>query len=116
MTIQNYRYIRTNHSSIKHVASAIGILYGYTQTILKQKKMDPYKINFVHHLHAGDSIGRLEFIAWFNIKYYDNPLIVNHILLNDKSKFTNYDMNSQNHQYWVDTNPHWFRELMYGVC
>jgi len=92
---------------------------------LKKHKMHPYKIDFVQYLRAGDFIRRLGFIAWFNIKLYDNPLIANHILWSDESKFTNNGiMNKQNHRYWDDTNPHWSREtiifkrsgeLMYGV-
>ncbi|KAL4148133.1 hypothetical protein QTP88_002426 [Uroleucon formosanum] len=88
--LQVLAYIRTNpRSSIRHVAREIGVSYGYVQIILKKHKMHRYKINFVQHLRAGDSIHRLEFIAWFNIKLYDNPMIVNHILWSDKSKFTN---------------------------
>jgi hypothetical protein len=62
--------------------------------------MHPYKINFVQHLCAGVSIRRLEFIAWFNVKFFDDPLIVNHVLWSDESKFTNNGiMNKQNHRY-----------------
>jgi len=62
-------------------------------------------------LSAGDSTRRLDFIAWFNIKFYHNPLIVNHIFWSDESKFTNNGiMNKQNHRYWDDTNPHWSLE------
>ncbi|CAI6375452.1 unnamed protein product [Macrosiphum euphorbiae] len=85
--LQVLAYIRANpRSSIRHVALEIGISYG-------------------------DSTRRLEFIAWFNIQFHNNPLIVNHILWSDESKFTNNGiMNKQNHRYWDDTNPHWSRE------
>lgn len=77
----------------------------------KKHKMHPYKIDLVQHLRAGDSTRRLEFIAWFNIQFHNYPLIVNHILWSDESKFTNNGiMNKQNHRYWDDTNPHWSRE------
>jgi hypothetical protein len=51
--LQILAYIRTffTRLSIKDVAQEIGVLYGYVQ-----------------HSHAGDSIHRLEFLAWFNIK------------------------------------------------
>jgi AraC-like DNA-binding protein len=62
--LQVLAYIRANpRSSIRHVAREIGVSYGYVQKILKKHKMHPYKINFVQHLRAGDSIRRLEFIA-----------------------------------------------------
>ncbi|XP_025419308.1 uncharacterized protein LOC112689688 [Sipha flava] len=78
--------------------------------------MHPYKINFIQHLRAGDSIRRLEFIAWFNVKLFDDPLIVNHILWSDESKFTNNGiMNKQNHRHWDDTNPHWSREANFQM-
>ncbi|CAI6354208.1 unnamed protein product [Macrosiphum euphorbiae] len=85
--LQVLAYIRANpRSSIRHVALEIGISYR-------------------------DSTRRLEFIAWFNIQFHNNPLIVNHILWSDESKFTNNGiMNKQNHRYWDDTNPHWSRE------
>jgi hypothetical protein len=77
----------------------------------KKHKMHPYKVDFVQHLRVGDSIHWLEFIAWFIIKFYNNPLIINHILWSDGSKFTNNGvMNKQNYRYWDDTNPHWSRE------
>jgi len=64
--------------------------------------MHPYKCDFVQHLRAGDSTRRLEFIAWFNIQFHYNPLIVNRILWSDESKFTNNGiMNKQNHRYWM---------------
>ncbi|VVC25063.1 Protein of unknown function DUF4817 [Cinara cedri] len=82
----------------------------------KKHKMHPYKIDFVQHLRAGDSIRRLEFIAWFNIKFYDNPLIVNQILWTDESKFTNNGiMNKQNNRYWDNTNPHWSHETNFQI-
>ncbi|CAI6352735.1 unnamed protein product [Macrosiphum euphorbiae] len=68
--LQVLAYIRGYpRSSIRHVAREV-------QKILKKHKMHPYKIDLVQHLRAGDSIRRLEFIAWFNSKLYDNPLIV----------------------------------------
>ncbi|KAF0706913.1 Uncharacterized protein FWK35_00031707, partial [Aphis craccivora] len=74
--LQVLAYIRANpRSSIRHIAREIGISYG-------------------------DSSRRLEFIAWFNIQFHYNPLIVNRILWSDESKFTNNDiMNKQNHRY-----------------
>lgn len=110
--LQVLAYIRANpRSSIRHIAREIGVSYGYVQKILKKHKMHPYKCDFVQHLRAGDSTRRLEFIAWFNIQFHYNPLIVNRILWSDESKFTNNGiMNKQNHRYWDDTNPHWSRE------
>ncbi|CAI6371836.1 unnamed protein product [Macrosiphum euphorbiae] len=91
--LQVLAYIRANpRSSIRHVALEIGISYG-------------------------DSTRRLEFIAWFNIQFHNNPLIVNHILWSDESKFTNNGiMNKQNHRYWDDTNPHWSRETNFQTA
>jgi len=72
--------------------------------------MYPYKVDFVQHLRAGDSIRRLEFIAWFTVQFHNDPLFVNHIFWTDESKFINNGiMNKQNHRYWDDTNPYWSR-------
>ncbi|XP_008185485.1 uncharacterized protein LOC103310101 [Acyrthosiphon pisum] len=85
--LQVLAYIRAYpRSSMRHVPRESGVSYG-------------------------DSIRRLEFIAWFNTKLYDNPLIDNQFFWSDESKFTNNGiMNKQNHRYWDDTNPHWSRE------
>lgn len=62
--LQVLAYIRANpRSSIRHVFHEIGVSYGYVQKILIKHNMHPYKIDFVQHLRAGDSIRRLEFIA-----------------------------------------------------
>ncbi|VVC32213.1 Hypothetical protein CINCED_3A010967 [Cinara cedri] len=38
----------------------------------------------------------------------EDPLLINHILWTDQSKFTNNKiLNKQNNRYWLNENPHW---------
>jgi hypothetical protein len=88
------------------------------KNVTKKHKMHPYKIDLVQHLRAGDFTLRLEFIAWFNIQFHNNPLIINHILWSDESKFTNNVIDTgmiQTHTAHVKLIFKRSGELMYGV-
>jgi len=109
--LQVLAYIRAYpRSLIRHVARESGVSYGYVK---KNNTKCTHIKSFMSNIcvQETDSIRRFDFIALFNTKLYDNPLIVNHILWSDESKFTNNKiMNKQNHRYWDDTNPQWSRE------
>jgi len=47
----------------------------------------------------------------------DDPLLINHILWTDESKFTlNGILNKQNNRYWSNENPHWTVPTNFQTC
>jgi hypothetical protein len=75
--------------SIRYVGREVGVSKILVHKILKKYKLNPYKPDFVQHLRITDPEKSLNFISWFMMTSEDDPLLINHILWADESKFTN---------------------------
>jgi hypothetical protein len=111
-------YVHLNlRSSVRHVEHEVSKPKTLVHKIFKKNKLHPYKPDFVQHLCITDPEKRLNFISWFMVTSEDDPLLINHILWNDGSKFTNNGiLNKQNNRYWSNENPQWTVPTNFQIC